>query len=198
MKVNRSVAGAYFAILITLGIGYTVLEKRATVEAAAVQAPMFEVDPLWPKPLPNHWVIGSTIGLSIDSRDNVWIIHRGANLEPKEIFAAAKPPAACRRRPFSNTTPPVISFSIGADLGKATHGQNRITGSPSITKATSGLAGTVEALIPLPPRLAPREAHGESPQPAEPRRPQPRQRLQGALHQMKVRSAASSVISTTA
>ena len=25
----------------------------------AVQAPMFEVDPLWPKPLPNHWVLGS-------------------------------------------------------------------------------------------------------------------------------------------
>jgi hypothetical protein len=27
------------------------------------QAPIFEVDPFWPKPLPNHWVTGSTIGL---------------------------------------------------------------------------------------------------------------------------------------
>ena len=112
MKVNRSVAGAYFAILITLGIGYTVLEKRATVEAAAVQAPMFEVDPLWPKPLPNHWVIGSTIGLSIDSRDNVWIIHRGANLEPKEIFAAAKPPAATCCLP----APPILEYDSAGNL----------------------------------------------------------------------------------
>jgi hypothetical protein len=25
------------------------------------QAPIFEVDPFWPKPLPNHWVMASTI-----------------------------------------------------------------------------------------------------------------------------------------
>jgi len=29
---------------------------------------MFEVDPLWPKPLPNHWLIGMTIGVSVDAR----------------------------------------------------------------------------------------------------------------------------------
>jgi hypothetical protein len=40
------------------------------------QAPVFEVDPFWPKPLPNHWVTGSTIGVSVDSQDNVWTIHR--------------------------------------------------------------------------------------------------------------------------
>ena len=27
-------------------------------------APRFEVDPLWPKPLPNHWVLGQVIGLT--------------------------------------------------------------------------------------------------------------------------------------
>ena len=32
---------------------------------------------MWPKPLPNHWILGSTIGLGIDSRDHVYIIHRG-------------------------------------------------------------------------------------------------------------------------
>src|ERR1700749_647917 len=55
-------------------------------------APAFEVDPFWPKPLPNHWVLGSTIGVSVDSRDHVWIVHRpgsvdenfkGADLKPK-------------------------------------------------------------------------------------------------------------------
>jgi len=24
-------------------------------------APMFQVDPFWPKPLPNHWILGATI-----------------------------------------------------------------------------------------------------------------------------------------
>src|SRR5262245_9813229 len=43
-------------------------------------APRFEVDPFWPKPLPNHWVLGSTIGVSVDSRDHVWIIHRQQTL----------------------------------------------------------------------------------------------------------------------
>ena len=31
-------------------------------------APMFEVDPFWPKPLPNHWLLGATIGVDVDSR----------------------------------------------------------------------------------------------------------------------------------
>src|SRR6476469_9104671 len=42
----------------------------------AAQAPVFEVEPFWPKPLPNHWVTGSTIGVSVDAQDNVWTIHR--------------------------------------------------------------------------------------------------------------------------
>ena len=48
-----------------------------------VEAPKFEVDPFWPKPLPNHWVMGSTIGISIDSRDHVLVIHRQGSLGRK-------------------------------------------------------------------------------------------------------------------
>ena len=49
-------------------------------------APIFEVDPLWPKPFPNHWLLGSTIGVAVDSRDHIWIIHRG-NLANNEMPA---------------------------------------------------------------------------------------------------------------
>ena len=45
--------------------------------ASGVQAPTFEVDPLWPRPLPNHWVLGQTIGVAVDAQDHVWIVHRG-------------------------------------------------------------------------------------------------------------------------
>ena len=75
-------------------------------------APMFEVDPLWPKPLPNHWLLGSTIGVGVDSRDHVWIIHRG-NLSNNEIPAALDPPSteAC-----CFAAPPVIEFDAEGNV----------------------------------------------------------------------------------
>ena len=54
------------------------------LNGAAVEAPRFEVDPLWPKPLPNHWILGQTIGVSVDAKDNVWIIHRSGSLEARK------------------------------------------------------------------------------------------------------------------
>ena len=67
---------------------------RAQDSAGEVQAPMFEVDPLWPKPLPNHWILGSTIGVTVDSQDHVWIIHRGNGDARTELGAAADPPTS--------------------------------------------------------------------------------------------------------
>jgi DNA-binding beta-propeller fold protein YncE len=64
---------------------------------AAGVAPRFEVDPFWPKPLPSHWVLGSTIGVSVDSRDHVWIIHRQQSLNAETEASAGKnaPSGAC-------------------------------------------------------------------------------------------------------
>ncbi len=63
---------------------------------AAPAAPHFQVDPLWPKPLPNHWILGSVTGVAIDRQDHVWIVHRGADsLNAKtEIGASTTPPTA--------------------------------------------------------------------------------------------------------
>lgn len=44
-------------------------------QGGTVQAPRFEVDPYWPKPLPNHWLLGSATGIAVDSRDHVYVIH---------------------------------------------------------------------------------------------------------------------------
>ncbi len=55
-------------------------------------APAFEVDPFWPQPLPNHWVLGSAIGVGVDSRDHVFVIHRRNSFnERTEIGAATDP-----------------------------------------------------------------------------------------------------------
>jgi DNA-binding beta-propeller fold protein YncE len=112
MKINFRAGVAFCAALMILGISSVVLGKRASDRAGTVQAPRFEVDPLWPKPLPNHWVIGNTIGVSVDSQDHVWIIHRTTSLEPKEIYAAANPPAAECCLP----APPVLEFDQAGNL----------------------------------------------------------------------------------
>src|ERR1700693_6224236 len=74
------VTGGVLAAAVTaLGIGQTVLQRRAEAQGASVQAPMFEVDPLWPKPLPNNWLLGWTIGVWVDELDHIWVIHRRAS-----------------------------------------------------------------------------------------------------------------------
>jgi DNA-binding beta-propeller fold protein YncE len=112
MKRNFWVGVTFLALIAALGFGARALEKRASVQAASMQAPMFEVDPMWPKPMPNHWVIGMTIGVSVDAEDNVWIIHRGGSLEPKEKYGDTNPPGA----ECCSTAPPVLEFDKAGNL----------------------------------------------------------------------------------
>src|SRR6266699_3336529 len=70
---------------------------QARASAQGQQAGVYEVDRAWPKPLPNHWILGSTVGLAVDSRDHVWIVHRGkATIDPKFGSMMAYAPAAPR------------------------------------------------------------------------------------------------------
>jgi DNA-binding beta-propeller fold protein YncE len=112
MKRNFYVGAGFLAVLAALGTGSVLLDKRAAVEAAAVQAPMFEVDPMWPKPLPNHWLLGMTIGVSVDGQDHIWIIHRGGSLERMENYAASNPPAS----ECCSAAPPVLEFDEQGNL----------------------------------------------------------------------------------
>ncbi len=108
MRARRNVyrSAALFALIAGLWVGSAVFQRRAVVEAAGVQAPRFEVDPLWPKPLPNHWIFGQTIGVSVDAQDHIWIIHRAGSLEPGEVHATTTPQTAQCCAP----APPVLEF----------------------------------------------------------------------------------------
>ena len=114
MKPKRDllIGMTFLVLLAALAVGEKVFESRAVAEAAGVQAPMFEVDPLWPKPLPNHWLLGNTIGVSVDAQDHVWIIHRAGSLEPKEVYASTNPPGASCCLP----APPVLEFDQAGSL----------------------------------------------------------------------------------
>jgi DNA-binding beta-propeller fold protein YncE len=86
----------FLSSVVMLALVVAVLHQAAGAQGAkGNQAPMFQVDPLWPKPLPNKWVIGSTIGLAIDSRDHVWVIHRPATIEDNEKAGTLKNGDCC-------------------------------------------------------------------------------------------------------
>jgi DNA-binding beta-propeller fold protein YncE len=51
------------------------LFARGKLSAQTVQAPRFQVDPFWPKPLPTHTILGSVTGLAIDAQDHVWVVN---------------------------------------------------------------------------------------------------------------------------
>jgi len=84
----------------------------AAVQAATIIAPKFEVDLTWPKPLPNHWILGAAIGVSADAEDHIWIIHRPGSLEPGEIHATTNPPIAQCCAP----APPILEFDQAGNL----------------------------------------------------------------------------------
>ncbi len=88
-----------------------------TAEAAGdgPLAPRFEVDPFWPKPLPNHWILGPAIGVAVDSRDHVWIVHRNT----PDAFGAFNEIGAAQDPPLSECcipAPPVLEFDPDGNL----------------------------------------------------------------------------------
>lgn len=106
--MNRRIvfgAAAFVAAFVLLDVGQAKLDAKARVQTT--QAPVFEVDPMWPKPLPNHWVLGNVIGVGVDARDHVFIVHRNDTFDAeKEIGAAQSPPLSQCCVP----APPVIEF----------------------------------------------------------------------------------------
>ena len=60
------------------------LQQARTVERLAEgmavekkgEAPGFVLDPAWPQPLPNNWVIGDVGGIAVDKHDQIWVYHR--------------------------------------------------------------------------------------------------------------------------
>ena len=110
---RRLALGAVSLALIALvGLG-AMLSRTQAAQGDMVYGPIFEVDPLWPQPLPNHWLLGTTIGVSVDNRDHIWIIHRGDSLSAGEVPAAQDPPNAVE---CCFPAPPVLEFDQAGTL----------------------------------------------------------------------------------
>jgi len=74
--------------------------------------PQFAVDPFWPKPLPNNWMLGQVSGIAVDRFDRIWVVHRPGTLNERELAAAQNPPAA----KCCFAAPPVLVFDQSGNL----------------------------------------------------------------------------------
>ncbi|MBA2588273.1 MAG: hypothetical protein H0U98_06560 [Alphaproteobacteria bacterium] len=94
-----------------LGAGPSAYRTAQAQESSGdIMVPKFEVDPFWPKPLPNHWRLAMVIGLSMDAKDNVWIVHRPQTLEQKESYATRNEADCC------TAAPDVLEFNPAGEL----------------------------------------------------------------------------------
>jgi DNA-binding beta-propeller fold protein YncE len=71
------------------------------------RVPTFTVDPAWPKPLPNRWIVGAVVGVAVDRHDHVWIVQRPSTLQPNET------------RSIWKAAPPVLEFDAEGTLLQA-------------------------------------------------------------------------------
>lgn len=120
-------------------------EANAVVADDQVAVPEFEVDPFWPKPLPNNWLLGQVSGVAVDKRDHIWVIHRPRSLSEREVGSTLNPPISKCCTP----APPVLVFDVSGNLlrywggeGQGTSGRITSTASLSTTTISYGSAAT--------------------------------------------------------
>jgi sugar lactone lactonase YvrE len=99
----------------TLVIGAALAASLSVSAAQAQRTTAVKVDPFWPKPLQNHWILGSITGIAVDAKDHLWVVHRGAaSLNARtEIGLAADPPTA---EGCCLPAPPVLRFDPSGAL----------------------------------------------------------------------------------
>lgn len=113
--INKKLAIASLLALslVALGIGQSKLQEPTIAASNDVMAPAFLVDPLWPKPLPNHWITGNTIGVDVDDRDHIFTVHRNTEnmFGGRTEIGLALGVAEC-----CTPAPPILEYDIEGNL----------------------------------------------------------------------------------
>jgi DNA-binding beta-propeller fold protein YncE len=113
--MQRRAALAMTGSLLVLGVAGFASPSRVLDRQRGSTGPAYQVDPLWPKPLPNHWILGSVTGLAVDGQDHIWIVHRGADSMSarNENGLGTNPPTA---EVCCMPAPPVLEFDMAGNL----------------------------------------------------------------------------------
>ena len=101
----------------------TVAALAMMTQTMPASVPRYQVDPFWPKPLPNHWILGAVAGVAVDRHDHVWLVHRPSTLQPNET------------RSFWKAAPPVLEFDRDGTLLSSWGGPDRGSGVPGASDA---------------------------------------------------------------
>jgi DNA-binding beta-propeller fold protein YncE len=127
-KRNLALGIGLVGTVVALACASEAMDDMAMASTGADgEAPMFQVDPFWPKPLPNHWILGATIGVDVDSRDHVWIVHRNT----PDQFAARTEAGSAQDPPLSDCctpAPSVLEFDPDGNLVGSWGGPGTETG----------------------------------------------------------------------
>ena len=106
--LSAAVLGICFLVaLAAISIGPLQAKKNKSVQTSAQAvdaqgAPIFRVDPFWPKPLPNRWSMQQVTGLYVEEKnDHVWFLNRAPAADGDEIGGDGNPPriVCCVRGP---------------------------------------------------------------------------------------------------
>ena len=85
-----------------------------TAKPPAQAAASYQVEILWPKPLPNHWILGSVTGVAVDAQDHIWVLHTASSATPNtELGTGTTPPTA---EYCCSAAPPVLEFDAAGNL----------------------------------------------------------------------------------
>lgn len=96
-----------------------ILVSCMTPALRAQDAPVYKVDPFWPKPLPNKWMMQQVVETEIDKDDHVWMINR-PDPKPDEMGARTTPP----RAECCSLGPEIIEFDTEGNVLKTVSGAN--------------------------------------------------------------------------
>src|SRR5213592_3201189 len=116
MANKRHVLAVTIGLGVAIGVGLVSMEPVAGPSKAEkrVVAPTFQVDPFWPKPLPDNWVTGDIGGTCIDSQDHVFVVTRGFQtgglVSPENVGGADTRTGTLGGAFKSKASPPVIEF----------------------------------------------------------------------------------------
>src|ERR1700682_6153910 len=92
--LSSIIAGHAYAQVAGGALSGTVLPQTHILVKNRLDLPKFEVDPFWPKPLPDEWVIGGVGGVCVDAQDHVFVMtsRAGGLTETEQKIATEAPP----------------------------------------------------------------------------------------------------------
>src|ERR1700730_15026577 len=72
--LSTLIAGQVYAQVAGGALSGTVIPQAHILVKNRLDLPKFEVDPFWPKPLPDDWVIAGVGGVCVDAQDHVFVM----------------------------------------------------------------------------------------------------------------------------